>query len=126
MRSAPPLPALRSPRAWRLLLSTLVLVICWFAFVPDPPTTVDTGWDKLNHVLAFAAVSFSGWFAWGTAHRRPAGVLLGALAFGVFIEVVQTQIPGRSGEWPDLLADSIGIAAGIAAAAAISRSRLTS
>lgn len=126
MPSASPLPALQRPKAWRLLLSTQVLVICWFAFVPDPPSSVDTGWDKMNHVLAFGAVSFSAWFAWGTARHRVLGVFLGALAFGVFIELVQTQIPGRSGEWPDLLADSIGIAVGIAAAATVSRGRLTS
>jgi VanZ family protein len=109
-----------------LLLLMLALVICWFAFVPDPPPSVDTGWDKLNHVLAFSALSFTAWFAWGTARRRAAGVMFGALAYGVFIEVIQSRIPGRSGEWPDLLADVIGIAIGIAAAAAVSRGRLTS
>lgn len=126
MPPAQPLPALLNPRAWRLLLLMLALTICWFAFVPDPPQSVDTGWDKLNHVLAFSALSFSAWFAWGTARRRAAGVVLGALAFGAFIEIVQTRIPGRSGEWPDLAADAIGIAVGIAAAALASRSRLTS
>jgi VanZ family protein len=31
-------------------------------------------------------------------------------AFGVSIEVLQLFVPGRSSEWGDLLADSIGIA----------------
>jgi VanZ family protein len=47
------------------------------------------------------------------------------MVFGVFIEVVQAQIPGRTGEWPDLLADALGIAAGLALAAALTRSGLT-
>jgi VanZ family protein len=126
MPPAPSTTALHGPRAWRALLLALVLAICWFAFVPEPPPSVDTGWDKLNHVLAFGAVSFSGWFAWGKPRHRTAAVLLGSLAFGVFIEVVQTQIPGRSGEWPDLLADTIGITMGIGLAATVSWRRLTS
>lgn len=108
-----------------MLLPFLLGAICWLAFTPDPPPSADTGWDKLNHVFAFAAVTACGWFAWGRHRHRVAGVLLGALAFGVFIEVVQTQIPGRSGEWPDLVADALGIAAGLALAAALSRRRLT-
>jgi VanZ family protein len=114
-----------SPHAWRVLLGALLLIICWFAFVPDPPPSVDTGWDKLNHVLAFTAVSACAGFAWGRARHRTAAVLLGSLAFGVFIELVQTQIPGRSGEWPDLLADTIGIALGLAVFAGLSRRWLT-
>jgi VanZ family protein len=108
-----------------VLLIAMVLSICWFAFAPEPPPSVDTGWDKLNHLLAFAAVTMCTWFAWGTTRHRVPGVLLAALAFGVFIELVQTQVPGRSGEWPDLLADMIGITLGLTAAAALSRRWLT-
>jgi VanZ family protein len=101
------------------------MAVCWLAFTPDPPPSADTGWDKLNHVLAFAALAFCGWFSWGDAPHRVAGVAVCTLGFGVFIELVQLQIPGRTGEWPDLLADAVGIAAGLAAALAISRRRLT-
>jgi VanZ family protein len=108
-----------------VLLMAMVLSICWFAFAPEPPPSVGTGWDKLNHVLAFAAMTTCAWFAWGTARHRRLGVLLAALAFGVCIELVQTQIPGRSGEWPDLLADMIGITLGLTVATTISRRWLT-
>jgi VanZ family protein len=111
------------------MLVLLVLAIGWLAFMPDPPRSADTGWDKLNHVLAFTAVSACGWMAWGTARHQTAAVVLGALTYGAFIELVQARIPGRSGEWADLLADTLGIAIGIgvgmAVAAAISRRRLT-
>jgi len=117
--------ALRSPGPWRVLLPFLLAAICWLAFTPDPPPSVGTGWDKFNHVLAFAAVAVCGWFAWGRHRNRAAGVVLGAMVFGVFIEVVQALIPGRTGEWPDLLADALGIAAGLALAAALTRSGLT-
>jgi VanZ family protein len=111
------------------MLLVLVLAIGWLAFLPDPPQSADTGWDKLNHLLAFTAVAACGWMAWGKARHRTAGVVLGALAYGAFIELVQAHIPGRSGEWADLLADTLGIAIGIgvgmAVAAGLSRRRLT-
>lgn len=93
---------------WRALLAALALAIAWLAFVPDPPETVGTGWDKLNHVLAFAALTTSAGQAFVRMPLRR--IVLGLLAYGLFIELVQTQIPGRSGEWPDLLADGVGIA----------------
>jgi VanZ family protein len=40
-------------------------------------------------------------------------VALGLLAFGVFIELVQSQIPGRDAEAMDVVADSIGILGGL-------------
>ena len=49
------MPAPGAP-AWRAVLAALVLAICWLAFDPAPPSSVDTGWDKANHALAFAAV----------------------------------------------------------------------
>jgi VanZ family protein len=39
-------------------------------------------------------------------------VLLALLAFGAAIELLQLQLPNRSGEWTDLGADAIGIGLG--------------
>ena len=39
-------------------------------------------------------------------------VLLALLAYGGAIELVQRQLPNRSGEWADLGADAIGIGLG--------------
>lgn len=114
-----------SPRPWRVLLVVLVAAVSWLAFTPDPPAAADTGWDKLNHVLAFAALAACGWLAWGAARGRVAGVVLGTLAYGVLVELVQMRIPGRTGEWPDLLADAVGVAAGLALVMTASRFRLT-
>jgi hypothetical protein len=72
------------------------------------PVELQDGPLAVEQVLAVvAALSF-----W-PARRRDLWVTLGLLAFGAFIEVVQAQIPGRAGEWPDLLADATGIAAGL-------------
>lgn len=110
-------------RPWRVLLAVLIGTVCWFAFTPNPPPEVDTGWDKLNHWLAFSALAGCAWFGWAGSPRRWLGVPLALMAFGGFIELVQRQIPGRSAEWPDLLADALGIAAGLAVGMALERAR---
>jgi VanZ family protein len=51
-------------------------------------------------------------------------VALGLVAYGAAIEIAQWFTPGRSCEWSDLLADSIGIAAGMLIAAALMQSPL--
>lgn len=99
-------------RLWRALLVALMLAIAVLAFDPHPPESIDTGWDKLNHGLAFAVLAPCAALAFQGRRRRWIDAALLALAFGAFIEVVQTQIPGRSGEWEDLLADAVGIAVG--------------
>jgi VanZ family protein len=76
--------------------------------VPAPPPAVDTGWDKANHLLAFAGPMFAGCAA-GWPARRLAAALL---AYGGAIELLQTRLPPRSGDWADWLADAAGIALG--------------
>lgn len=97
--------------AWRAVLAALVLAICWLAFDPAPPRGVDTGWDKANHALAFAAVGAAARLAFPAA--RTPSLVAGGMAYGAFIEIVQSQVPGRSAEWADLLADAVGLALGL-------------
>jgi VanZ family protein len=109
-------------RGWQLLLALLVVAVAVLAFSPEPPDSIDTGWDKTNHLLAFAALAFSAEGAfWPQVSRRWRNSAA-LMAYGVFIELVQTQIPGRSGEVPDLLADAAGIALGLLLAAVLLRS----
>lgn len=104
--------------AWRTLLCVLLLLVSWLAITPIPPRGASLGWDKLNHAAAFAALAFC-------ASRARLGtwrsVAAGLLAYGVLIEVVQRFVPGRSGEAVDMLADAVGIAAGLMLAAACAR-----
>lgn len=104
---------IRAKNAWRWLTGMLVLAVCWLAFAPseDVPTAF---WDKANHALAFAAMSFSARFAF-PRHFWPS--MLGLAAFGFGIEVVQFFLPGRNSEWFDLLSDLVGIAIGAGLAA---------
>jgi VanZ family protein len=99
---------------WRALLALQVAGVCWLAFDPHPPAFAETSWDKANHALAFASMAFSAGLGWPGGGRTAGAIAAALLAFGGFVEIVQTTIPGRSGEWPDLGADAAGIAAGLA------------
>ena len=95
----------------------LIVAVSWLALSPHPPPSVDFGWDKLNHILAFTALAFCATL--GSQASRGVRILLlsALLAFGGLIEVLQLFVPGRSSEWGDLLADSLGIACGVCIAA---------
>lgn len=93
-------------RFWRLALGGLLIVVLALSLLPlgaDAPTT---GWDKTNHLLAFAALAAAGCLAY--PERIPT-TLLALLAYGALIEVLQSLTAYRSAEWGDLLADALGL-----------------
>lgn len=116
---------IQATRGWRLLLTVLAALVCYLALVPTPPQMVGAWWDKANHSIAFAALTFTACLAFPKPWRSVWIVVLGMLAFGAAIEVVQAFVPGRSCEWQDLLADGVGIAAGVLIALPL-RSAVTS
>ena len=99
-------------RLWRGALLLLAIAVAVLALVPTPPREVDLGWDKLNHVFAFAVLAVCAVFGWRGSRAARLIMLLALLAFGGAIELLQLQIPDRSGEWADLGADAIGIGLG--------------
>jgi VanZ family protein len=114
--------ALRRPLC-AATLTLMALGIGWLALSPAPPPSVDTGWDKLNHLLAFAVLSFA---AQGVAERPAAPrleVVVGLILYGLGIEAAQAWVPGRSSEWQDLLANAAGIGSGCALAWAVWRQK---
>lgn len=110
--------ALRAAWFWRLALLLLVCAVTWLALTPHPEQYQDRfiAWDKLNHLLAFAALTVAGALGFVGARVR---VAAGMFAFGVLIEVLQSFTPNRSASGLDLLADVLGIAAGFVVAQAL-------
>ncbi|MDI4634063.1 VanZ family protein [Pelomonas sp. V22] len=94
---------------WRLLFVVLLVIVAWLALTPQPPRELTTGWDKSNHFLAFSTLMICGRLGWS---RHWLWLFAGLLAYGGAIELAQSQVPGRDGEWADLLADAIGLAIG--------------
>ncbi len=99
--------------AWRLLFVSVVLGASWLAFSPHPPPTADLGWDKANHFTAFGTLAFIGLQGLRAGPGRRWIVLAMLLAYGVLIELVQSQIPGRDAEAMDVVADMIGAVIGV-------------
>ncbi|RQO63083.1 VanZ family protein [Paucibacter sp. KBW04] len=108
-------------RAWRWIGLLLFFIISYLALSPAPPKGLDTGWDKANHLLAFASLAFCGFWSLRTLKQRLLGLPLSLLAYGGAIELIQFFVPGRSCEWADLGADSLGMALGLLIAVALSR-----
>lgn len=111
-----PLPWWLQPtarRLWRALLALLLLAVAWLAFSPAPPPQADTGWDKANHALAFAVLAVVAELALWPLPARRRRIGAGLIVYGALIEVVQSRLPARSGEWTDLAADAVGIGIGL-------------
>lgn len=100
------LASILRPRWLFWLCAMAVLVLSLLPPTPDMPTT---GWDKANHAFGFALLAVLG----GVAYPgRAVHVLLGLLAYGAFIEVLQGLTSWRTAEWADLLADAMGLGLG--------------
>ena len=87
-----------------------VMVLSLLPLDADAPSL---GWDKANHMAAFTLLALLGCRAY-PAHL--AVVLLGLLAYGGLIEILQSFTALRRAEWGDLLADALGLPLGWAMA----------
>jgi VanZ family protein len=121
----PLLPALlhekRFHGRWRLLLAALAGVTAWFAFMPADPNVPADGSDKIEHVLAFGALATAAAFCTAAGALQSAIAAVCLVAYGGFIEVVQSFLPTRQADWADLLADAVGVAGGLLLAALLRR-----
>ena len=104
---------------WRVLLILIAGAVGYLALIPAPPVFIDTGWDKANHMLAFGSMAFTAYLSCRSS-KTIRIVLLGLLlGYGGLIEILQMSVPNRTAEWADLLADTVGIAAGAGVAALV-------
>ena len=94
---------------WMWAFGSVALVVLVLAFMPTVPQLPTTGWDKANHLLAFAVLAWLGSHAYP---QRLASVLSGLLAYGALIEILQSFTSYRFADWHDLLADGVGLLLG--------------
>ena len=101
------------PLISRCLFFLVLTVVTYLALAPQDEVVISTGWDKLNHVLAFLVLL--GLLDYGYPEQdlwpRKCAVLL---AYGLLIESIQYYLPSRSFSLLDLVSDSIGLLAFIA------------
>jgi VanZ family protein len=100
---------LTRPLFWRLALAGAMLVVGALSLLPLGPDMPSTGWDKTNHLLAFAVLALLGCLAWP---GRIGAALLALMVYGGLIEVLQSFTGYRSAEWADWLADGLGLLLG--------------
>lgn len=119
LRRLPPPPL---PLGWhRLLLFGWCLAIFTVSSMPylQPPAPF-IGQDKLAHIVEYSILGYLAGRAFGDGAgrglRRFIMVLAAVAAFGVFDELHQGAVPGRSMSGWDVMADSIGALWGLTAA----------
>ena len=105
-----------SPREARLAFGLILLAITVIALIPGHVGGVNLlGWDKLNHIAAFAALALLARAGWPNARRTT--VFIGLMVFGLAIELAQTlSFIHRAFSMYDWAADAIGICLGLIAA----------
>lgn len=90
----------------RWAFSVCLVVVLALALTPPQTLVPPTGWDKANHAVAFAVLAMLGCWAYP---ERKASVLLGLLAYGGAIELLQSLTGYRSAETLDVVADGVGL-----------------
>lgn len=103
-------------RLWIALLWTMQLALAaYYSLLPAAKLGEMPGSDKLWHLSGYLILALPIPFLW-TAWRKVCvtGVLL--TLYGVVLEFAQRYVPGRGFEVADMLANSTGVACGIALA----------
>lgn len=101
---------LRSRAHWVALGWLGVLALVYLSLTPSPVPAGFDGGDKLQHLLAYAAIMF--WF--GALHPGKAQVhwAAGFVALGIVLEVLQSALGVRTGDAADALANTLGVSMG--------------
>ena len=92
-------------------------MIVWLSLTPSPPRVDFTASDKLGHLLAYGALMF--WFA--QIYKTWIFYAAGFVAMGIGLEVLQGMVGYREADVLDMVANTLGVAAGWGAARALPR-----
>jgi VanZ family protein len=95
----------------------LVIVVIYASLKPPSAPHLVFASDKVKHFAAYCGVAF--WFAGMTERRRYPMLALALVLLGVAMELGQAAMGlGRTAEWRDLLANTLGIGTALAVACA--------
>ncbi|GAB3337808.1 VanZ family protein [Marilutibacter aestuarii] len=110
----PALRALRWPRTWLCAWLVFVAAVVVVSLLPArdlPPMPFD-GVDKLEHLLAYAAMA-TGAVMIFASRRAHAGVALALVALGIALEFAQgAMTASRMADGADAVANALGVALG--------------
>lgn len=96
-------------RIWYSIGIFMLVLVAVASLLPAPDVGVG---DKLSHLVTYLVLA--GWFSLLAVNwRQLVLTVIGLLAYGGLIELLQGLTSYRYPEWADLLANGIGIAVGI-------------
>jgi len=108
---------LQYQRRWKIAGVLLLIAVLAAAMAPElfPTSATSAPWsnlsDKWLHGITFAFMAI--WYSGQFARQSYWMVGLGLLAFGLLIEFCQSLVTYRTAETGDLIADILGILAGL-------------
>lgn len=105
----------RLPRPLRLALYALATAVLLYLCLAPQDALPEPGLgDKWEHAVAWFVLAFTGL---ALSPRRPVAIAAYSLGLAVLVELLQATMGfGRHGDWRDLAADALGVAAAYVAA----------
>ena len=102
-------PGLKLVKLWYLLGGLMLLMVGAVSLMPVPDVGVN---DKFSHLVTYFFLG--GWFSLLATNRVSLGwTIIGLIAYGMLIELLQGMTAHRYAEWGDVLANTVGTLAGI-------------
>jgi VanZ family protein len=102
-------PELKLIKIWYLLGGLMLLMVGAVSLMPLPDVGVN---DKFSHLVTYFVLG--GWFGLLATNRVSLGwTIIGLIAYGMLIELLQGMTAHRYAEWGDVLANAGGTMAGI-------------
>jgi VanZ family protein len=106
-------PGFHYPFFWSVVLWGYLILVFTLGLMPGSELDSKLSLPYLDKLL-----HFSGYFALGIIFhqlldRPPRALLIKGFVIGLIIELLQTQVPGRSYETLDLLANTLGMLCGL-------------
>ena len=102
-------PGLKLVKLWYLLGGLMLLMVGAVSLMPVPDVGVN---DKFSHLVTYFFLG--GWFSQLATNRVSlVWTIIGLIAYGILIELLQGMTAYRYAEWGDVLANASGTMAGI-------------
>ena len=103
-------------KIWAGIAILITVSIAVLSLVRLKPASVSfTNVDKIGHAIAYFTLAFSWFQVSGVNKKRLLSVFICCFFYGIIIEVLQATITNyRSGEFYDILANSLGIVLALA------------
>lgn len=98
---------------WYWLGALMLAVVVYLSLMPSPPQLDISAGDKLQHLAAYSALGY--WFGMLALQnwRRLCLVAGGLIVLGIALEFIQGMTGYRTFDVGDMLANAIGVVAGL-------------